>query len=207
MKSLPANLILEKNQLGTKSAWIILVEIQDVDGVGTALRYAANNEDVEFDGNTYTAFPLQIDSTRYSSKGEIPTVRLSVSNVTQILQSYLSDYEGLVGKTVLVTVVNSDNLGEDYSELEIEFSILDTESNPEWVIFTLGASNPLRKRFPLQRYMANQCNWADNFKGAECKYAGAETVCDGSYRQCKEFDNVENFGGHPGLGSRNLRVV
>lgn len=205
MKTLSANLILEKNKVGAKSAWLILVDIEVT--VGTTLRYVANNENVTFDGNLYTALPLMIDSTKETSKGEIPSVNLSVSNITRVLRTYLESYDGLTGCDVTLYVVNSDFLAEDYSDLTLEFSVLETKVTEEWVSLRLGAQNPLRKRFPLMRYMAGQCNWSDSFKGVECKYAGSATVCDGSWRRCKELSNVANFGGYPGLDARGLYVV
>lgn len=179
-KNLPANLIIEKNKLSTKSAWIVLLKITLNDSGSTELRFARNFEDVSFDdgggSQTYTAFPFMIEPTEHSGKGEIPTVTLKVSNVTRLLEQYLYDIDGAVGSTVKVMVINTDNIAEDHSELDMTFDVLACHSTVEWVVFTLGAPNPLRQRFPLERYMALHCmfkyNDIEDEDGPKCGYAG-----------------------------------
>ena len=173
MRSLPAALIFEKNRLATPSAWIILLEITLPDS--TVLRFARNTEDITFSGDLYTAFPFEIDTVGQSSKGEIPTVRLRVSNVTQLIQPYLEDLDGGIGSVVKITVVNSDHLSENYTELEMTFDVIACNSTSQWVTFTLGAPNPLRQRFPLDQYIAMHCRWRFNRPSGnypECSYSG-----------------------------------
>lgn len=167
MKTLPANLILEKNKLATPSAWLILLKITVPDG--TVLRFVNNTEDIVYQGNTYTAINFNIEPTKSSGTGQIPTVSLSISNVTRIIQAYLESLDGAVDSEVLITVVNSAYLAENYAELEMLFSVLATTANAQFVIFTLGAPNPLRKRFPPYQFIGNHCNW--KFLSAECAYA------------------------------------
>lgn len=168
MKTLPANLILEKNKLATPSAWLVLLKITLPDS--TILRFVNNTENITFQGNPYTAINFTLDSTKSFGTGQIPTVQLSISNVTRIIQSYLESLDGAVDSEVLITVVNSAYLAENYAELEMLFSILSTKANAHYVIFELGAPNPLRRRFPQYRYIGKHCNW--QFLSAECAYAG-----------------------------------
>lgn len=205
MKDLPAKLILEKNRLATSSAWIILLEITLTDDDSTVLRFARNTRDIVFGGDTYTAFPFEIEATKQTSKGEIPTITLQVSNVTRLIQPYLEDLDGGVGSVVKITVVNSDHLGEDYSELEMTFDVLATQSSNQWVTFTLGAPNPLRQRFPLDQFIALHCRW--RFKGVECGYSGAATSCNRTLNNCRTLSNSPRFGGFPAMGSGAIRVV
>jgi len=118
----------------------------------------------------YTAFPFEIEPTKQDNQGEIPTVTLRVSNVSRLLQKYLDELSGAIGSIVKVTVVNAAHLQEDYSELEMTFDVLACHSDASWVVFTLGAPNPLRQRFPLERYMALHCGFV--FESAECSYVG-----------------------------------
>ncbi len=212
MKTIPTNLILEKNLLSQTNEWLWLIDLYYIDDDSTPLRIVKNNEDIVYGGNTYTAFPFDIEGTKQSSKGEIPTVKLSVGNVTRVIQAYVEDYSGLVGKTVCLHLVNVGHLTEDYTEFEQYFEILSCSSNENWIIFELGSPNPIRRRFPLHRYLADYCPWAGYFMAAsvavECGYpvAGSGfTSCDGTLQTCKARGNSSRFGGFPGLGRGGIK--
>ena len=175
MKSLPANLIIEKNKLSTAGVWVILLEVTLTDTPATTLRFARNTEDVVFEGETYTAFPFEIDTTQQTSKGEIPSITVRVSNIQRMIQPYLEDLDGGIGSAVKITVINTKYLNEDYAELEMTFDVLATQSNSRWITFTLGAPNPLRQRFPLYRFIALHCRFGFNrpvLNYPECGYSG-----------------------------------
>lgn len=203
MKSLPAELILEKNELASGSAWLILLEITLTDG--TVLRLVNNTEDITFGGNAYTAINFELDANKEGLKGEIPSVQLKISNVTRLLQSYLESQDGSIGSDITMYIVNSDNLTSDYAELTWEFEIIATQADAFWVTFTLGAANPLRRRFPLYRYIASHCGW--RFKSAECGYVGTYSVCNRTLDDCEDRDNSGRFGGHPGLGAGGIKLI
>jgi lambda family phage minor tail protein L len=203
MKSLSAALILEKNKLATPNPWIVLLDIKLPDD--SMIYVARNTEDVVFNGHTYTAFPFEIEPTKESSKGEIPTVTLRVSNVTQIFQGYVEAQDGGIGSTATVRVVNAALLSESYAELEMVFDILATACDAYWISFTLGAPNPLRHAFPPQRYLASHCRW--KFKSEECAYTGASTICKRTLDYCRQLGNSKRFGGFPGLSGGGVRLA
>ena len=203
MKTLPTVLVREKNKLYTPDPWILLLAVTLSPDI--TLYFCSNSEDVTFAGQVYTAFPFYLEPTKQTSKGEIPTVSLRVCNVTQLVHSYLEDLDGAVGAEVLVSVVSAAHLDEDYSELAMTFTVLSSQADEEWITFTLGSASPLRKRFPLYRYIALHCNW--EFKGFECAYAGGETECDRTFKRCKDIGKTSRFGGHPGLNLTGWRIV
>lgn len=209
MRSLPSNLILEKNKIASTAPWIVLLEINlKENGVTQATYYLCNNtEDLTYNGDTYTAFPFTISPTRQTAKGEIPTVTLAVANVVQLIQEDIEALSGGVGSEVIVRVVlvESGPVITGDSELEMTFTILATQASAEWLTFTLGAPNPLRTRFPLHRYLSTHCNW--EFKGDECGYVGAETSCDRTFDACQAYSNTARFGGFPGLHPTGIRLV
>lgn len=207
MKTLPANLILSKNALASTDPWILLLEVTIPTDPVQTLRIARNTEDVTFQGNVYTAFSFEIDTVTESSKGELPSVSIRVSNVNQMMQSYIEEYDGLISQPVKLIVVNAQYLTEDYSELELNFDITACQATATWVTWKIGAPNPLARRFPLYRYIGMHCNWVGHFKGAECKYAGTATTCAGTLDDCDAKDNLANFGGYPGLAQGGIRVV
>ena len=200
MKELPLNVKIEKNKIATDSAWIILLEVT-IDQYNFKL--AKNASDVSYGGHTYQAFNFEIDATKETSRGEIPTIELRVSNVTDLLHPYIEAYNGGVGGTVKITVVNSNYLSETYPSLT--FDILNTVVDNYFVYFTLGAVSPLRKRFPKYRYISDLCNW--EFKSVECGYSGSETSCNRTYSRCSELGNTSRYGGFLGLRTRNVKLA
>lgn len=212
--TLPSNMILEKNKVATSSPWIIFLDIhlKDSQGVTQQSFYLCNNtENITWspqeDPQEYTAFPFNLQPTRNTAQGEIPAISLSVSNVTQVIQDWLEQLDGGVGSEVVVRValVEAGPTVTGDSELIMTFEVLGAECTAEWVVFTLGAPGDMRLRFPLDRYIANHCNW--EFKSAECGYSGAGTTCERNFDACKAYNNTARFGGHPGLHPTGLRLV
>ncbi len=203
MKNLPANLILEKNKLATTSAWLVLLDLTLPDA--SVIRLARNSENITFGGNVYTAFPFDLNATQSSGRGEIPTVQLRVSNVTRLLQAYIEQYNGGVGFSVKITVVNSALLAENYAELAMTFDVLACQSDSQWITFSLGAPNPLRRRYPLYRAIGNHCNWT--YKGRECNYTGGLATCKRTLADCRAHSNSARFGGRPGLTGSGIRLA
>lgn len=167
-------------------------------------------------GNTYSAFPVKIELPNETSKGEIPSITLQVSNVTRVLQGHLEVLNGGVGTTVKLIIINTAHLDENYAELTMNFEVLSATCNSLWVSLKCGASNPLRRRFPVDKFFANHCNHQFNSPavrasgsglGAECAYTGSDTVCNRNLDACIAKDNAGRFGGFPGLEPGGLQLV
>jgi len=127
-------------------------------------------------GNGTEKVPVKYDSFNFScsliqenSEGELPKTTLAVSNVTQFLQEFLEETEGLVDSTILFTIIHADNLGEDYAELQTMFEVLASRVTAMDVIFEVGGMSLLRQRFPLHRYFADLCR--HRFENARCQYS------------------------------------
>lgn len=191
MLPLSSAAILEKNKLSSDSVWLILVEL-DYDE-NNIIRVCKNTEDVEWNGQTWISFPIEIEPKVDSSKGEIPSVQIRVSNVNKIMQSYAEQYNGSIGKKVILRLVNSKHLDATTPEIEETFTITQVDSDREWVYITLSLLNPFLVMFPRQKYVKNWCRW--KFRDARCKYSGSADHCDHSYECCKKLGNEKNFGG------------
>ena len=205
MRSLPNNLLLEKNKLEGGNPWLILLDVV-IDPL-TTIYLVRNTEDIVFQTRTYTAFPFEIDPFVQKSKGELPSVGLKVSNVTRAVQVHLENNDGLVGNAVTLRVVNNGLLAENYAELTETFEITACFADAQWVNLTLGYPNPMSRRFPLYRYLADHCRYVSQFKGAECGYTGALTSCKGTLEDCRAKGNSTRFGGFPGLGKGGVRLA
>lgn len=203
--ALPPALVIEKNKLASTAPWVVLLDVVMLDE--TALYVTNNTEEVTFQGQLYTPFPFEIDMLDQDSKGNIPSLQITISNVTRYFQYWLESTSGMVGATVLITVVHMENLTEDYSELQMSFDVIAASADAKLITFTLGAPNPLRRQFPLLRCLARHCNWVRNYKGVECGYTGTQETCNGTYDQCKAYGNSRRFGGYIGLQQIGYRIV
>jgi lambda family phage minor tail protein L len=206
MKNLPLALRQAKNQFGQDSPWLILLDLDLTVLGGPTFRLVANNEDIEFNDIIYTAFPLNIELPKETNKGEIPSLKLSVSNITRMLQVEFEKYSGGVGSTCRLYIVNASLLTENYAELTMDFEVISSTCSSQWVEITLGASNPLRRRFPLHRYIAAHCNW--QYRSIECGYNQSfPATCNRTLSDCITRNNGPRFGGFKGLASGSLRLA
>lgn len=160
----------------------------------------------------YTRFNWQMDSNTQTTRGQIPTLELRVSNVSLLMSQNLKDLDGGVGSVIKIIVVNSSLLYEDFTELEMEFDVLATKVDSKWITFTLGVPSPLRQRFPLFKYFANHCSFTFTGGSAgsefvECGYVGAYTTCDRTLSDCRQRGNQTRFGGFPGMRSGSVRII
>lgn len=208
MLNIPPALLRAANRMDQEDPWLVLLDIQI--GSEPTMYLVNNNEDVVFDGRTYIAFAFTVDQPKESSKGEIPTIQLAVANATRTMQTYIEAYNGGVGASVTIRIVNAGQLAENYAELTTTMQVMACKCTAQWVTFTLGTINPLKRRFPSDQYIAMHCRFATapyGFKGAHCGYAGSETSCDGTLDRCIELSNSARFGGFPGLDGRGIRLV
>ncbi len=210
-------LTTEKHQLATPTPWLILLEVNVPTAPPTTLYLVRNTEDIVFNLQTYIAFPFEIDTTKQVSKGEIPTVNLKVSNVSRTVQAYLEEYDGLIGQEINVRIVSKPGTSPEYLEaVSWTYEVLGCQADVLWVTFSLGIPNPISKRFPLYRYIANHCNWTFNSPavraggsnaGVECGYTGSDTICKRTLADCQAKNNSARFGGYIGMGSGGVRLA
>ena len=194
-RDLPTYAITEKNKIAASGAFINLIQL-DISGE-SALRFAQNNEDVVWGGNTYSAFPIQIGNVNESLQGRVGTTIIKISNVNRTLEPYLQAHDGAVGASITLTVVHSDHLTESDPVVEEEFDIIEAQSDEDWVTFTVGSVSPFQRRFPRDRYISSVCRHF--FKGVLCLYDGADTTCDHSLPDCRSKENEVQYGGSPGV--------
>lgn len=201
--NLPAVLVIEKNQIASANPWLVMLEATLPDA--TKLYLVHNTEDITFNSQVYTAFPFQIEIPKIGSKGELPLWTLRVSNVSRLLMGYFEQQKGLIKSEVIIRFVNAGYLSENYTDLETIMEVLSSKADADWLTFSLGMPSPLRRRFPIYRYIAGHCSW--DFKGIECAYSGAVTTCEKTLNYCKTINNSRRFGGKPGMASNMVRYA
>lgn len=195
---LSSTAIAEKNKIAATSVFLIALKI-DIPGVDESVRVVANNEDVTWQGETWQAFPFEIEEITETESGEVPRVDIRVSNVSREMELYIHEYD-LYCKTngfhpieCTLYVLNTLDLDNNDPVTWHIFKLIQPKTNPVWVTFTLGAANPFNRRSP-QRRLVPSCQW--KFKSAECGYAGAATTCDKTLDRCRELGNSNRFGGY-----------
>lgn len=196
-----ATFIAEKNAQSNRP--IFLYTIHDYDGAASNLRFAAWDADVTFDSLVYTKFPISHEAITDNSKGEIDVVSVRVSNVSRLIEGYLENYD-LRGKKVTITQVFADELADVDAKIEYVYYVDNYTADEKVVEFSLSSRfDLLDVKIPLGIYNRNYCRW--KFKGTECGYAGAESVCNKTKQDCRDNkDNVVRFGGFPSIPQRRL---
>ena len=198
---------IEKNQLASGTPFLVLLEIQLVDSttnqVVDTVYVVNNNEDIVYKLQTYTAFPFDLKLTK-DSQG-IPEVTLSARDYNKTLMTQLNNLQGATGSTVIMRVLNADNLTAD-PEMEERFDVVDSGASDFNITIKLGAENPLQRRFPAMLQMRDRCRW--HYKSPECGYTGPIPTCDLSLQGangCTAHGNSLRYGGFPGLKGRGTR--
>lgn len=194
--------IEEKNK--QENAPLRLYIIENYDGLSSNLYFAENDEDVVFDGQTYTRFPIICDKISENTQGQIDYVRIILANVSQLIQTFLHQYD-FRGKKVTIKTVFREYLDDSDAAIDdvyyIDSYIIDIKN----VTFTLTSKfDLLDVEIPFRKYARTYCSW--KFKSTECGYAGEESSCDRTLQRCRELDNVLRFGGFPSVPSKRVFI-
>lgn len=231
MHQLSMAAILEKNKLSSDKPWYLLLDIVlNPDDPSTAVSLARNTDPVLYNGKTYDAYNFDLDVVEEKGNAELPQVQLRASNVGRLLEGSLTKYNGGVGASVTLSVVNEANMAGE-PDLTLEFTILSTSTDEEWVTFDLGADSPMRMPFPKNYYYATNCHHVYNSpavqagtRGRFCKFAGTDqtsmdlvnfptatfTTCDKTWNGpngCQAHKNQPNFGGFPNLDQQAIAGI
>ena len=186
---------LEKNKINSDTAWIILLEITVTPDI--VFRICSNSENIEWNGETWAAFPFDMDAPRQSTSGELPRFTLRVSNVTRAIEGYLEQQGGGIESKVRIMVVMSSHLEETQPVFDEEFYVHNTSYDQHWVTFTLSGAVKLSRRVPERRFLKNWCPF--QYKGLECCAKSPLATCDKSLIACQERGNAIRFGGEPAI--------
>ena len=190
MRVFSAAAVLEKNKLASDAPFLIFLALSH-SSVGT-IRLVRNTENVTWQGEEWTAFPLDIETSGEDGK-TIPALNIKVSNCGGIIQTYLQEYDGMVDAQVRVMVALAGNLNNPHPEFALDFMVQSTTYDESWVTFCLSASAELTNRFPVNRYINNFCPF--HCGDIRCGYTGAE-LCVNTLESCLV---PQRFGGEPGI--------
>lgn len=199
---------IDKSKLASNVTYLALLEMDVLDRITGAVietvRLVENNENYVYQGNTYVAMPFEFDLSR--AKGELPTLSIGITDMTQTIHGKLEETRGATDFPVRLLIVSSANPGK--AEIEESFTVTSAESDSESykVQLNLGSENPLAMRFPNRLQFRNRCPW--KYRGTECGYSGGLASCDYTLdgaNGCNAHANTVNFGGFPGIRRHSYR--
>lgn len=213
-----------------------IVELFELDATalgGDMLRFHNGQNglgaNVVWQGNTYTAFPIEARGFEFNGRGQLPRPMLRVANVTGILGVLVRSYQDLLGakltrRRTLVKFLDAVNFsaGNPYADptaaLPDDVYFIDRKATENKVLieFELAAAMDIQGvKLPRRHIVQNVCPWS--YRGGECGYTGtnyfdandqpvatlAQDVCGKRLASCKkrfgEFDELP-FGGFPAAG-------
>jgi len=199
--SLSSQAIIEKNKLTSTGAFIVLLKVTFD---STSVYLCRNNEDITWNGETWSAYYFQLGDINETKEGELPTVDLNIWDINRVLTPTLADYAGGVGTSVDIYIVNTALLSETDPLRHETFNISEVSiDSMNKITFRLSVANLATRRSPKNRFLKTHCRYKE-FKGSHCGYSGSETECDRTFARCKELENQMRFGGFPGVGQTGI---
>ena len=184
----PATITVEIQKLEPSA----IVELFELDGTafgGELMRFHAGtnqlSQNVVWQGNSYTPFPLQASGFDYSGNGQLPRPKMVVSNVTGAITLLVLTYDDLLGakvtrKRTLAKYLDAVNFpggtnptADPTAEFGDEIFYIDRKVSEtrDLVEFELAAAFDVAGvRLPRRQIIQNVCTW--KYRGGECGYTG-----------------------------------
>jgi lambda family phage minor tail protein L len=220
-------------QLLDPTALISLYVLDATSLSGSLMRFHTGiNElgnDVVWQGNTYTRFPIEITGFEKSSKGAIPRPKAKIANITGLVGALVHGLNDLIGATVtrkrtFLKYLDAVNFaaGNPSADPNVGFPddvyYIDRKSaeNKLVIEFELTSAWDVQGvQLPHRQVISNICPW--KYRSAECGFAGgaiadasdvatttlALDACGKRISSCKmRFGATAElpFGGFPGAG-------
>lgn len=168
-----------------------LIDMFELDATaqgGSLLRFHTGiNElgnDIVWQGNTYTRFPISVTGFERNSKGAIPRPKAQISNITGLVGALVHGLNDLIGakvtrKRTFLKYLDAVNFAAGNPSADPSAEFLDevyfinrkTGENKVFIEFELAAAWDVQGvQLPRRQVIANVCSWG--YRSAECGYAG-----------------------------------
>lgn len=215
-------------------ALVALFELDATAIGGSALRWhnGVNSlgNDVVWDGETYTRFPVDVTGFERTGKGTLPKPAMRISNVTGLAGALARSLDDLVGakltrRRTFVKYLDAVNFAGGVNPTadpnvamadDVFFIDRKAAENGVFMEYELAAAFDVQGvMLPRRQCIQNVCTW--QYRSAECGYAGgavatrldvatsvlAQDACGKRLASCKlRFGSFAQlpFGGFPGVG-------
>ena len=202
MRNINNTFTTEKNK--EENSPIHLYLIENYDGNSNDLRYTDWPTNVTYKGQTWISFPISHTNISENASGEIDSLKIIVSNISRLIQSYLESYDFRKLKVEIYTVFSNHLDDSDAYMLDIYYvdNYVVTENDVEF--FLTSKFDVLDLELPSRKYSRNHCGW--KFKSLDCGYTGDETTCNKTLARCRVLGNSTRFGGFPSIPSRRIFI-
>lgn len=124
-------------------------------GPGDTRRYADTQRPIVFDGQTYTPLPLRVEGMGQSSQQSLPTVKLTVPNITGEVGEFLETTD-ILGHDVTLQILHLDLLGDVTNQDSIRLQVLAVPWNDQAATFQLGLNLALSEQLPRHLISARE---------------------------------------------------
>jgi lambda family phage minor tail protein L len=169
LPDIPLTILQEKNQLATSEQFIWLYEIEVPSASPTVYRLTRQPAAVEFEGNTFSPFPIGHDTIRRDQDGDLPSTSVTASNISREIIATLELYDGLVGQPVRIILTHSLLTGANQLIGEEQFEVMSSTATADAVTLTLGSANLFDSMVPKSRMTRFHCR--HQYRGAACGYS------------------------------------
>lgn len=172
-----------------------------LDVLSTFKRFSTWSDDIWFDNNRYFPRGIRLGSISYGSSSIVSGVTIDFDDVNRELLVLLGEV-GVGDYPVEITMVALDSHGVPIlngDALIFSGTFSQWDYRPKTVsIKAVSIFSKFNRVTP--RGFSSSCS-IKVFKGNQCNYVGAGTVCDRSYTQCTAYGNTANFQGFRWLPS------
>lgn len=174
-----------------------LIELSAPVGGGNVYRWTTWPVPLTYEGNVYTPMPVTpsdiVSDATMTTHAELrfadvdQTIRAIVWNEgthdrrVTVLEAWINESDDTVVGAFAPIIGKCGRVSLDERSATLTIQVIGLTSHG-----TMG---------PKENFAIN-CRYRD-FKGARCKYAGAELECNRTWTRCTELANTANFGGFP----------
>lgn len=142
-------------------------------------------QNLVWNSNIYTAFPMQITGFEWDGSGKLPTPKMTVSNIGGFMSAFNMQYNDLLGVKIIrkrtflkfLDAVNFENDtnpdADNTAEFPTEIYYIDRKSaeTPSICEYELASALDLtNSQLPRRTITQNICMW--KYKSSECGYTG-----------------------------------
>jgi len=148
------------------------------------------------DGTTEVTFDTRsfsFDDVSYSAGDIVDSVSIRIDNLDSVLTAIFAGSVIVDAPALLYMILFEDDNSILATQLLFNGTLNDFELSETELSITV--SSPFTKWHQTSNAKHSKlCRWK-KFKGTECKYAGAELLCNRLHSRCVELSNEDNFGG------------
>lgn len=198
---------------------LIRITYKDDVGLYRTSQLAIWHEQVVLGRMIFRSFPWCTISPYTIGNEEFPTLELTFVDVDGQYRDEFSGapqinhYPDLRSAVIEVFKVNSADLDDDADAIKDSFIVSSVNASDDLVVLRCDTylQNPNRS-FPPYTYVRRHCQWQfkdpktcqwTRRKGGNSKYC--DKTMDGP-RGCSSHNNIENFGGFPGIADESLNT-